>query len=668
MSSPFPAIPYGRADFEAIRREGCLYVDKTRFLHALEQERYAFLIRPRRFGKSLWAAVLASYYDRNRADRFETIFAGADVGRRPTPNRHRYVVLHFDFSAFDNTLETLRERFETYCFIELRHALERNADLFPEPVRERILAHPSIDAKFRELFLYAGDRGIPLYAIIDEYDNFANTVLAHRGPEAYRWFTHGGGFYRNFFAALKAGAGQAGGLERLFVTGVSPITMDDVTSGFNIGANVSLDPEFHELLGFTEAEVRSLLERYRDLGAFDQGVDAALDVMREWYGGYRFSEEAETVLYNTDMVLYYLKHSASNGRGPRELIDVNVRIDYGKLRHLLVTGRRLNGNFDLLREVIGDEQVESELRGSFPLERLTKRENFLSLLHYFGLLSIRGVTAGTPRLGVPNQTVRQLTYGFLRDAYDDVGVFTVDLHGLERLTRRMAYDGAWRPVLEFLRDAIARQTSIRDYLAGEKVIQGFLAAYLSVTDCFVLHTEKELNGGYADACLEPLLARHPDARYGYVIELKYLKRGAGDAEARIETAAREATAQLRRYLADERLARQYPKARFTGLAVVFHGWEMAPCKAVFIQKGFDDELRRMLAEKREAGNVSCRVISRELHRRVVGGDDPNRMPMACNAMWKLWKEQGSVNGRVVRNETERGQSSTIEIEYDCQGR
>ena len=210
MSSPFPAIPYGRADFEAIRREGCLYVDKTRFLHALERERYTFLIRPRRFGKSLWAAVLASYYDRNRADRFETIFAGVDVGRRPTPNRHRYVVLHFDFSAFDNTLETLRERFETYCFIELRHALERNADLFPEPVRERILAHPSIDAKFRELFLYAGDRGIPLYVIIDEYDNFANTVLAHRGPEAYRSFTHGGGFYRNFFAALKAGGGSGG--------------------------------------------------------------------------------------------------------------------------------------------------------------------------------------------------------------------------------------------------------------------------------------------------------------------------------------------------------------------------------------------------------------------------------------------------------------------------
>ena len=580
MAAPFPAIPYGWANFEALRREGCLYVDKTRFLHALEQERYAFLIRPRRFGKSLWAAVLTSYYDRNRADRFDALFADTDAGRRPTPNRGRYVILHFDFSAFDNAIETLRERFETYCFIELRHALERNADVFPEPVRERILAHPSVDAKLRELFLYAGDRGIPIYGVIDEYDNFANTVLAHHGTEAYQAFTHGGGFYRNFFAALKAGAGHAGGLERLFITGVSPVTMDDVTSGFNIGANVSLDPRFHELLGFTEAEVRGLLERYRELGAFDQDVDEALDVMREWYDGYRFAKTAETTLYNTDMVLYYLKHSVPNGHGPDELIDVNVRIDYGKLRHLLVTGRRLNGNFDLLREVIGAEQVESELRGSFPLERLAQRENFLSLLHYFGLLSIRGFTDGTPRLGVPNQTVRQLTCAFLRDAWDDTGVFAVDLYKLERLTLGMAYEGDWRPVLEFLRDAVAGQTGIRDYLSGEKVVQGFLAAYLNVTSCFVFRTERELGGGYADICLEPLLARHRGVRHGYVIELKYLKRGEGDAGARTETAVRDATAQLRRYVADDGLARQYPNVRFTGLAVVFHGWEMVRCEAV----------------------------------------------------------------------------------------
>ena len=276
MPAAFPQIPYGWADFEAMRLERCLYVDKTRFLHELEKVRYAFLIRPRRFGTSCWVSLLENYYDRNREDRFDRLFADTDIGRQPTANRHRYVILRFDFSAFDDTLETLRERFETYCLIRLRGALERNRDLFPEPVIDRILAHPSIDGKLNQLFEYVGEHGILLYVLIDEYDNFANTILAYRGAEAYHSFTNGGGFYRSFFATLKAGAGHGGGVERMFITGVSPITMDDVTSGFNIGRNISLMPEFNELLGFTEAEVRGVLQTYRDHGVFDQDVDDAM--------------------------------------------------------------------------------------------------------------------------------------------------------------------------------------------------------------------------------------------------------------------------------------------------------------------------------------------------------------------------------------------------------
>ena len=280
MPASYPRIPYGEADFKRIRVNGWLYVDKTRFVHALEEERYAFFIRPRRFGKSCWISLLNYYYDRTRADDFEAVFGGTDLGQHPTENRHRYVVLRFDFSMFDDTLETLRERFETYCHLELDHALKRNRDLFPPETRQHILSLPSINDKLAALFLYAGDEGIPLYVLIDEYDNFANTVLAYHGEEAYQSFTHGGGFYRNFFATLKAGAGRNdGGLERMFITGVSPITMDDVTSGFNIGSNISLDPRFDQMLGFTEAEVRQLLELYRDHGAFNQEVEAALDVI-----------------------------------------------------------------------------------------------------------------------------------------------------------------------------------------------------------------------------------------------------------------------------------------------------------------------------------------------------------------------------------------------------
>ena len=582
MPTAFPQIPYGWADFEALRVERCLYVDKTRFLHDLEDERYAFLIRPRRFGKSCWVSLLENYYDRNRAARFETLFAGTAVGRQPTPNRHRYVILRFDFSVIDDTPETLREHFEYYCFQQLRHALERNPDLFPASAVRRILAAPAIHAQLNELFLHAGDHRIPLYVLIDEYDNFANTILAYHGEQAYHSFTRGGGFYRNFFAALKAGAGAGygGGVERLFITGVSPITLDDVTSGFNIAANLSLDRRFNELFGFTAAEVRGVLETYRERGALAQDVEEALAVMGEWYAGYRFAKDARHELYHTDMVLYYLKTSIAGGGPPDNLIDRNVRIDYGKLRHLVTINRGLNGNFDLLRQLIGAGWVDSELQDGFPLERLAERENFLSLLHYFGLLSIRAVRDDLPRLAIPNQTVRRLLYGYLRDGYRDVEVFAVDLYALGRLLHEMAYRGAWRPVLEFLAGAIAGQSSIRDYIDGEKVIQGFLAAYLSATEHFVFHTERELGGGYADICLEPHLQRYPGMRRGYVIELKYLKRSAAAAEARIEELAGKARAQLRRYLGDERLARQYPSVRFTGLALVFHGWELVHSDAV----------------------------------------------------------------------------------------
>ena len=581
MPASYPRIPYGWADFKAIRLENRLYVDKTRFVHALEEERYAFFIRPRRFGKSCWVSLLDNYYERNRADAFEAVFGGTDLGRQPTENRHRYVVLRFNFSAFKNALETLEYHFEEYCQLIVRHALERNADLFPEVARQHIRSPSSVNGQLNELFLYAGDHGIPLYVLIDEYDNFANTILAYHGEEAYQSFTHGGGFYRNFFATLKEGAGHSdGGLERMFITGVSPITMDDVTSGFNIGKNISLRPEFNDMLGFTEEEVHKLLEMYRDYGVFNQDVEATLAVMREWYNGYRFAEEAEGDLYNTDMVLYFLDESMPNKKSPRELIDTNVRIDYGKLRHLLTVNRQLNGNFDLLRHIIGEESTESNIQLSFPLDRLDRRENFLSLLHYFGLLSIRDVSYGVPRLGIPNQTVKRLMYGYLRDAYDDVGVFSVDVYTFSRLMRHMAYEGAWQPVLEFLRDALAEQTGIRDYMDGEKVIHGFVAAHLSMIDQFMLHSEHELNKGFADLYLEPFVAQYSDMRYGYVLELKYLKRSEVLDESLVANKVQEAVLQLRGYLADPSLSRRYPSVQHLGLAMVFHGWELVAYEAV----------------------------------------------------------------------------------------
>ena len=599
-AADYPRIPYGMGSFERIRTQGLLYVDKTRFVRPLEDHRHAFFIRPRRFGKTCWVALLECYYDRNRAQRFDTLFAGTDIGADPTPDRSRYVVLRFNFSAFDSRLATLEERFELYCEDQVRHMLSSSRDLFPDEAARHILAPPGINAKLERLFRFVGTHGVALYVLIDEYDNFANTVLAYHGEAAYQHFTHGEGFYRAFFATLKAGTEQGGGLERLFMTGVSPITLDDVTSGFNIAKNISLSPEFNEMLGFTEAEVRGLLEMYRDLGVFGQDVDTALDTMRAWYDGYRFSRRAATSVYNTDMVLYYLSESIPNEPMPDDLIDDNVRIDYGKLRHLMVASEqgaaRLNGNFDLLRHLLGEGQAEANIHKSFPLEHLTEPDHFLSLLHYFGLLSIRDSSPFGARLAIPNQTVRSLLYGYLRDAYRDVKLFSVNRQRLYERVLAMATQGEWRPVVELLRDAIAEHTGIRDYIAGEKVLQGFLAAYLSLSQLYLFHSEMELNKGHADIVLEPFTARYPALadRYGYVIELKYLKRGALPAVAAaahdapppaVAALLADARAQLRQYLADTHLRARHPSVRFIGLALVFHGWELVATEAVEADSG-----------------------------------------------------------------------------------
>ena len=565
-----------------------MYVDKTAFIRQLEADRYVFLVRPRRFGKTLWLTMLDAYYDRAQADDFERVFAGTDIGGAPTAGHSSYMVLYFDFSAVQQAAGRLAENFEQHCTNHLRDAMRRNSDLFDANATREILSPPSVNEKLDTLFLHLRTCGVPLYVLIDEYDNFANNILVRDGANAYEEVTGGGGFYRDFFAAIKAGTGHSGSVERLFVTGVSPITMDDLTSGFNIGTNVSLRPELNAMLGFTEEEVQHLVQLYHELGLLAEEPAAALATMRTWYNGYRFSAGAAGDVYNTDMVLYYLHESIPNRGPPQALIDDNVRIDYGKLRHLLLVDRQSsasteagraepNGNFEQLRTLVADGWADGSIRRSFPLRLLAERESFLSLLHYFGLLSIRGVVDGTPRLGIPNEAIRQVLLGYLRDVYNDSGLFVANAQVLERLLRDMAYRGVWAPVLDHLAHAIERQTSIRDYIAGEKVLHGFLAAYLGISDHFLLHSKPELNKGFADLCLLPNLAGHPQMRYGYVIELKYLKVGE---RKRVRATLQQAKAQLARYLADAPLRQRLGNAQLIGIALVFRGPALVAREAV----------------------------------------------------------------------------------------
>ena len=568
-------IPYGVADFGRMRRDNMYYVDKTRFIPLLEEAPYyVFFIRPRRFGKSLWLSVLEHYYDVNQKDHFEELFRGTYIGDNPTPERNSYLVMIFNFAMVNPDIRLVHESFEDNGKTIAEDFLIRYEQFFDQGERQKILALPRAENQLRRIFTYAARKGLQIYLLIDEYDNFANTILTTAGEQAYRDLTHGTGFFRYFFNLLKgATSARTSGLARLFITGVSPITMDDVTSGFNIGDNVSLSTQFNGLLGFCEAEVREMLEYYRDAGALTLDVETCLDTMKAWYDGYRFSKKADTHVFNSDMVLYFLKQAMRERSLPDHLIDQNVRVDYGKLRHLITVDQRLNGNFSQLKQIMESGETVSDVVLGFPLERLLNRENFISLLFYLGLLSFDGVREGLPVLCIPNLTIKKLMYGYLREGYHDVDVFRIDLWRLANLIRGMAYRGEWQAVFDFLAEEIRKQTSVRDYLGGEKVIQGFTLAYLNVTNFFLTWSEREMGRGFADLYLEPFLARYPDMRFGYLIELKYIPRGEFN-QARLREKVQKAEAQLRKYAADERIQDTFQDVTLKNLVLVYNGWEL----------------------------------------------------------------------------------------------
>ena len=568
-------IPYGIADFGRMRRDNMYYVDKTEFIPLLEAAPYYILfIRPRRFGKSLWLSVLEHYYDVNEKEQFEELFGGTYIGEHPTEGRNSYLVMSFNFSVVNPDIRFVNESFDEYGKAVVRNFMRRYERFFDERERQEILTSSKAESQLRGIFSYAAGHGLQIYLLIDEYDNFANTILTTVGEQAYRDLTHGAGFFRYFFNLLKgATAGRMGGLARLFITGVSPITMDDVTSGFNIGRNISLDAQFNELLGFRQDQVREMLVYYRDAGTLPLDVDACMNTMQMWYNAYRFSRTADTRMFNSDMILYFIEHVTRERTQPDNLIDQNVRVDYGKLRHLVMVDQRLNGNFSQLKQIMETGETVSNVVPSFPLERLLDRENFISLLFYFGLLSFDGVEEGVPVLHIPNLTVKKLMYGYLRDGFRDVDVFRVDLFHFSGLVSKMAYRGEWQAVLDFMAEEIQNQTSVRDYLSGEKMIQGFLLAYLNVTNFFLTWSERELGKGFTDLYLEPFLARYPDMRFGYLIELKYIPRNEFS-PAKLQEKVQQAEVQLRKYAGDERLRDVRQSVTLKHLVVVYNGWEL----------------------------------------------------------------------------------------------
>ena len=579
MDAAIKKIPYGMTDFERIILENYYYVDKTQYIAKVEKvTSFFFFVRPRRFGKSLFLNMLGLYYDINQKDKFEKIFGNLYIGKHPTPDRNKYLVLTLNFSSVAANMDRLEETFNTYCKIVMDGFAERNAHLLGKEAGEMIHELKTGDALLGSLCQSAQNKGQKIYLILDEYDNFANNILVDYGNKRYRSITHGSGFFRSFLKVVKDYSSSV--IERIFLTGVSPVTMDDLTSGFNIADNYSSNSAFNNMIGFNEYEVRALIDYYKSCIELPHSTDELIDIMKPWYDNYCFSIDSldEPPMYNSDMVLYFMNRYLLNKRIPNNMLDANIRTDYNKLRHLIHVDKTFGENASVVQEIVEKGSTTGIIIDSFPAEDIVKTRNFKSLLYYYGMLTISGMEMGEPILSVPNWAVREQLYGYMADIYKDSADLYLETDKLVDRMKRMAYKGEWENCFTYIADRLNAQSSVRDFIEGEAYVKTFILAYLGLTHYYIARPEYESNKGYADIFLQPRLLQLPDMVYSYCIEVKYAKRDASDTE--IEKLLSNAKIQLKQYAASEWIHQDKGTTELKSIALVFQGWKLVRVEEV----------------------------------------------------------------------------------------
>lgn len=573
-------IPYGIMNFEVMRRDDCYYVDKTHFIEEVElANKFFFFIRPRRFGKSLLLNMLRHYYDVNEAKHFENLFGGLYIGKHPTRERNSFLVISLNFSVIDAGMNNYRRGLDAHCNQKFNLFCDRYRHLLPEGAKEEMNRNEGAVKQLGYLCDACMQKGLKIYLFIDEYDHFTNKILGEPGYLTdYCKETHGEGYLRLFFDAVKAGTDSA--IDRVFVTGVSPVTMDDLTSGFNIGTNYTLDAAFNEMVGFTEAEVRSMLAYYASVCTFHHSVDELVRLMKPWYDNYCFADNAygHASMYNSNMVLYFIDNYIRNdGQLPKYMVEDNIRMDYNKLRMLIRHDKAFDHDAKIIEQLVTNGFITGELKKGFPAEMINHPDNFISLLYYFGLITIGGTSRGKTKFIIPNEVVREQIYAYLLSTYEENDLRT-DSYQIGELCSGMAYDGHWQPYFQYIADTLKSYASQRDKQKGEAFVHGFTLALTCQNPFYRPISELDNQAGYADIFLCPLVDIYADIQHSYIVELKYAK--AGDNDKHISQLQQEAQLQVARYAASERVKQLLGSTKLHRLVIVFRGTDMAVCEEV----------------------------------------------------------------------------------------
>ena len=580
VSSGRKLLPYGMMNFADIRLDNYYYVDKTSFIPVIEQsDRFFFFIRPRRFGKSLTLNMLQHYYDVRTRDKFDALFGDLYIGKHPTRDRNSYLVLYLNFSGISGELHNYRQGLDAHCNTSFDYFCDIYAEYLPQGIKEVLNEKAGAVEQLDYLYHQCELAGQQIYLFIDEYDHFTNAILSDaESIHRYTEETHKEGYLRAFFNRVKAGTYSS--IKRCFITGVSPVTMDDLTSGFNIGTNYSLTPKFNAMMGFTEDEVREMLTYYSTKAPFHHTVDELIELMKPWYDNYCFAQECydQPTLYNSNMVLYFVKNYIdNNGTAPRNMIESNIRIDYEKLRMLIRKDKEFAHDASIIQTLVSQGYITGELKDGFPAANIVDSDNFVSLLYYFGMLTVSGTYKGKTKLIIPNQVVREQLYTYLLNTYNEADL-SFNNHEKDELSSALAYDGAWQSYFDYIADCLKRYASQRDKQKGESFVHGFTLAMTAQNRFYRPISEADTQSGYVDIFLSPMLEIYPDMSHSYIIELKYARYK--DPESRVEELRAEAIAQTNRYADTDRVKNAIGTTQLHKIVVVYKGMEMRVCEEV----------------------------------------------------------------------------------------
>ena len=553
-------LPYGISNYKTIAQENYIYIDKTPYIEKIENYHspYLFFLRPRRFGKSLFVSLLQHYYDINEKDNFEALFKDTYIGQNPTKERNSYYVLNFDFTGVTTDTEEQLEQ----SFINITKLAFNDFTSRYKLTLDYVLKESDINvsaANMLEDFFTSVKNKIdkPVYVLIDEYDHFANELLSFQ----FNLFADSiskTGFVRKWYEVLKKQTKTI--IKRIFATGVSPITLDSLTSGFNIADNITREEAFNEMMGFIEDEVRAMIRETAKFPMNESEMDALMEVLHKNYNGYLFSEKAKERLFNSDMILYYLKTYIEDKEGPMDLIDQNIASDYGKLGKMFELKDK-KGNMEVLEKILNGEDIVAQITRQFSMEKDFTTDDFKSLLFYLGLLTIDKRILSRVKLKVPNYVIKDLYFGYFEKKVREAINYEIDTVEISDAVSQIALEGKNNQFILVIENTLyklsnrgwsqaelAARLCILDYISfDEKYIKLIMLSYFMLSKMYMVKSEYEVESGYIDIAL---LRREPiDPDYFAIFEVKYIKKSEYEAygEKIVEEKKNEAIAQILRY-------------------------------------------------------------------------------------------------------------------------